>query len=83
MSEKNKILKRSQKNKKIFSIQTSEIYERKSKKIFLDSSPQRQPAEKGEGVYESKIQADNTRRVNIPFFLSVCAHKSTFAAKVV
>ena len=36
---KNKILKRSQKNKK----------------IFLDSSPHRQPAEKGEGVYESKI----------------------------
>ena len=43
---------------KIFSIQTSEDYERiikiKMKKIFLDSSPHRQPAEKGEGVYESK-----------------------------
>ena len=29
--------------------------EKKSKKIFLDSSPRRQPAQKGEGVYESKI----------------------------
>ena len=29
----------------------------KNKKIFLDSSPHRQPAEKGEGggVYESKM----------------------------
>ena len=38
----------------MFSIQTSEDYERirkiKSKKIFLDSSPPCQPAQKGEGV---------------------------------
>ena len=27
----------------------------KNKKIFLDSSPHDEPAEKGEGVYESKM----------------------------
>ena len=52
-----KILAR--KNKKIFQSRLLRDYERirkiKMKKIFLDSSPHDEPAEKGEGVYESKM----------------------------
>lgn len=44
--------------KKYFQSRLLRDYERnqkiKIKKIFLDSSPHRQPAQKGEGVYESK-----------------------------
>ena len=51
-----KILAR--KNKKIFQSRLLRDYERirkiKMKKIFLDSSPHRQPAQKGEGVRVKK-----------------------------
>ena len=57
-SPRNKIESKLNLNEKI-KIYNEEQYEydneiRKNKKIFLDSSPHDEPAQKGEGVYESK-----------------------------
>ena len=89
VTKKNKKIIRDKNNElkfKIFSIQTSEDYERirknKIKKNFLDSSPHRQTAEKGEGVRVENVPHIYSA-VNIPILPYVCAHKTTLISKVV
>ena len=79
----------SEKNKKNYSdveihSRDNELKSKKIKleKIFLDSSPHDEPAEKGGGGTSQKGGGIHYAW-NILFYLYVCAHKSTFAAKVV